>query len=79
MCGALGPGKTGIDLIELEHPTPVPPTQEQFRPISSGSISDTRLTQKPRRPALLRIDGAGTEKRPDINEADTPVGRSCFI
>jgi hypothetical protein len=36
--------------------------------------STTVATQKPRRPVLLRIDGAGTEKRPNINEADASVG-----
>jgi hypothetical protein len=43
-------------------------------PSPCRSRSGTGRTEKPRRPALLRIDGAGTEKRPDINEADASAG-----
>ncbi len=67
-----------MGLIEVEHPMPASPAQGVFRTRAvPGEIRHSR-TQKPRRPVLLRIDGAGTEKRPWINEADTSVGGWCF-
>ena len=72
--GPFRPGKAGIDRIEFEYPTPAP-SKEQFRLDTVRFEVGHEINSKtPPNDIAADRKGPGTEKRPDINEADTSVG-----
>src|SRR5262249_30433496 len=72
-CVVRSPGSAASTLSVQREP---PQSRLNSGPDPVQWFGRTLPTQKPRRVASLRIDGAGTEKRPVMNEADASVGRS---